>query len=48
MNEYIEDTKIYTIDNQRYTVISRTKRDNDIDKIYNVLSKFALQKLNSR
>ena len=47
MNEYIEEKSTYTIDNQEYTVIARTKKDNDKDKIYNILSRYALQKLNS-
>ena len=47
MNEYIEEKSTYTIDNQEYTVIARTKKDNDIEKIYNILSRYALQKLNS-
>lgn len=47
MNDYIEEETTYTIDNQEYTVIARTKKDNDIEKIYNILSKYALQKLNS-
>ena len=47
MNEYIEEKSTYTIDNQEYTVIARTKKDNDMEKIYNILSRYALQKLNS-
>lgn len=47
MDEYIEEKSTYTIDNQEYTVIARTKKDNDIEKIYNILSRYALQKLNS-
>lgn len=47
MDEYIEEKTTYTIDNQEYTVIVRTKKDNDTEKIYNILSRYALQKLNS-
>ena len=47
LNNYIEEKNTYTIDNQEYTVIARTKKDNDIEKIYNILSRYALQKLNS-
>ena len=47
VNEYIEEKSTYTIDNQEYTVIARTKKNNDIEKIYNILSRYALQKLNS-
>ena len=47
MNEYIEEKSTYTIDNQEYTVIARTKKDNDTEKIYKILSRYALQKLNS-
>ena len=47
MEEYIQEKKKYTIDNQEYTVIARTKKDNDKEKIYNILSRYALQKLNS-
>ena len=47
VNDYIEEKATYTIDNQEYTVIARTKKDNDIEKIYNILSRYALQKLNS-
>ena len=47
VNDYIEEKTTYTIDNQEYTVIARTKKDNDIEKIYNILSRYALQKLNS-
>ena len=46
LNDYIEEKTTYTIDNQEYTVIARTKKDNDIEKIYNILSRYALQKLN--
>ena len=47
VNDYIEEKTTYTIDNQEYTVIARTKKDNDIEKIYNILSRYALQKLNN-
>ena len=47
VNDYIEEKTTYTIDNQEYTVIARTKKDNDTEKIYNILSRYALQKLNS-
>lgn len=47
VNDYIEEKTTYTIDNQEYTVIARTKKDNDKEKIYNILSRYALQKLNS-
>ena len=47
VNDYIEEKTTYTIDNQEYTVIARTKKDNDIEQIYNILSRYALQKLNS-
>ena len=47
VNDYIEEKNTYTIDNQEYTVIARTKKDNDTEKIYNMLSRYALQKLNS-
>lgn len=47
VNNYIEEKNTYTIDNQEYTVIARTKKDNDTEKIYNILSRYALQKLNS-
>lgn len=47
VNEYIEEKSIYTIDNQEYTVIARTKNNNDTEKIYNILSRYALQKLNN-
>lgn len=47
MDEYIEEKSTYTIDNQEYTVIARTKKNNDTEKIYNILSRYALQKLNS-
>ena len=46
LNDYIEEKTTYTIDNQEYTVIARTKKDNDIEQIYNILSRYALQKLN--
>lgn len=47
LNDYIEEKTTYTIDNQEYTVIARTKKDNDTEKIYNILSRYALQKLNN-
>ena len=47
VNDYIEEKTTYTIDNQEYTVIARAKKDNDTEKIYNILSRYALQKLNS-
>lgn len=47
MDEYIEEKTTYTIDNQEYTVIARCKKDNNIEKIYEILSKYALQKINN-
>ena len=47
VNDYIEEKTTYTIDNQEYTAIARTKKDKDTEKIYNILSRYALQKLNS-
>ena len=47
MDEYIEEKTTYTIDNQEYTVIARCKKDNNIEKIYEVLSRYALQKINN-
>ena len=47
VNDYIEEKTTYTIDNQEYTVIARTKKNNDTEKIYNILSRYAIQKLNS-
>lgn len=47
VNDYIEEKNTYTIDNQEYTVIARTKKNNDTEEIYNILSRYALQKLNS-
>lgn len=47
VNDYIEEKTTYTIDNQEYTVIARTKKNNDTEEIYNILSRYALQKLNS-
>lgn len=47
MDEYIEEKVIYTIDNQEYTVIMRCKKNNDTNKIYEILSRYALQKINS-
>ena len=47
VNDYIEEKTTYTIDNQEYTVIARAKKDNDTEQIYNILSRYALQKLNS-
>mgnify|MGYP001624106742 CR=1 FL=1 len=46
VNDYIEEKNTYTIDNQEYTVIARTKKNNDTEEIYNILSRYALQKLN--
>ena len=46
MDEYIEEKTTYTIDNQEYTVIAKCKKDNNIEKIYEVLSRYALQKIN--
>ena len=47
VNDYIEEETTYTIDNRKYTVIARTKKNNDTEKIYNILSRYALQKLNN-
>ena len=47
MDEYIEEKTTYTIDNQEYTVIARCKKDNNIEKIYEVLNRYALQKINN-
>ena len=47
MDEYIEEKTTYTIDNQEYTVIARCKKDNNIEKIYEILSRYALQKINN-
>lgn len=46
MEDYIETKEIYTIDSQEYTVISRTKKQENTDELYNILSSYALQKLN--
>ena len=46
MDEYIEEKATYTIDNQEYTVITRCKKESNIDKIYEILSRYALQKIN--
>ena len=40
MEEYIQEKKIYTINNQEYTVIVRSKKE-----INNILSRYALQEL---
>lgn len=47
MDEYIEEKTTYTIDNQEYTVIARCKKENNIEKIYEILSRYALQKINN-
>lgn len=45
MEEYIQEKKKYTIDNQEYTVIVRSKKKNNCTEIYNILSRYALQEL---
>ena len=45
MEEYIQEKKKYTIDNQEYTVIVRSKQENNCTEIYNILSRYALQEL---
>ena len=45
MEEYIQEKKKYTIDNQEYTVIVRSKKENNCTEIYNILSRYALQEL---
>ena len=45
VNDYIEEKTTYTIDNQEYTVIVRSKKKNNCTEIYNILSRYALQEL---
>ena len=45
MEDYIEEKKIYTINNKKYTVIVRSKKENNCNGIYNILSRYALQEL---
>lgn len=45
MENYIQEKKIYTIDNKEYTVIVRSKKENNCSEIYNILSRYALQEL---
>lgn len=45
MQEYVEEREVYRIDNKEYTVIERTKKENNSNEIYNILSRYALQKL---
>lgn len=43
----IEKEEVYEIDGKKYTVITRCKQDSEnIDKLYNILSKFIISKLN--
>lgn len=45
MEDYIETKEIYTIDKQDYTVIARTKKQDNTNELYDILSRYALQKL---
>ena len=43
-----ERIEVYEIDNKKYTVISKcVENPNNIDRLYDVLCKFAISKLNS-
>ena len=42
-----EKIQIYEIDNKKYTVITRCiNNPNNVDKLYNLMCKYALSKLN--
>ena len=45
MENYIETKEIYTIDKQDYTVISRVNKQENTNELYEILSRYALQKL---
>lgn len=45
MQEYVEEREVYNIDNKEYVVIERSKKENNCNEIYNILSRYALQKL---
>ena len=43
-----ERIEVYEIDNKKYTVISKcVENPNNIDRLYDVLCKFAISKLNA-
>ncbi len=45
MDEYIEEKTTYTINNKNYTVIMRCKKNNDENKIYELLAKYAIKEI---
>lgn len=43
-----EKIEVYEIDNKKYTVISKNvDNPNNVEKLYNILCKFALSKINT-
>lgn len=45
MEDYLEEKKTYIVDSHEYTVIVRSKKENNCDEIYNILTRYALREL---
>lgn len=41
----VEEKEIYTIEGKDYTVITKTKENSNSDEIYNILVRYALEKI---
>ena len=48
MSKCIEEKETYTIGNESYNVISVTKEDEDLESIYNIVTRYVLQKLEEK
>ena len=40
------DKEIICVDGKSYTVITQTKENRDVDGIYNILARYALERIN--
>lgn len=42
------DREIISVDGKSYTVITQTKENRDVEGIYNILARYALEMINQR
>ncbi len=44
----VVDKEIISVDGKNYTVITQTKDNRDVEEIYNILARYALEMINER
>ena len=44
----VVDKEIISVDGKNYTVITQTKDNRDVEGIYNILARYALELINER